>query len=229
MSDPTQTGQTSSADDLFEKLSSGQKKLADAKLESGRGKSLRGTGGRIIKNRPAQNDLKSQESCREEKHVLDNKKTELAKIFERIQEKKKEQEKRRKIKVEKEKNEEKNNEKEENEEKNTKEIELNIKEKERKERTEVDKNEKVSFLKAMFERKGGHNLTQKEKQTPPRRRIRRKAELDVDFKYQKTIDTFLVRKEKEETGNPSKAKRKWEENDQSTIGTLLTPSKRSRK
>ena len=81
----------------------------------------------------------------------------------------------------------------------------------------------------MFERKGGHNLPQKEKQTPPRRRIRRKAELDVDFKYQKTIDTFLVRKEKEETGNPSKAKRKWEENDQSTIGTLLTPSKRSRK
>ena len=76
----------------------------------------------------------------------------------------------------------------------------------------------------MFERKGGHNITQKEKQTPPRRRIRRKAELEVDFKYQKTIDTFLVRKEKVETGNPTKAKRKWEENDANEIGTLLTPS-----
>ena len=50
----------------------------------------------------------------------------------------------------------------------------------------------------------------------------------MDFKYQKTIDTFLVRKEKEETGNPTKDKRKWEENDANEIGTLLTPSKRSR-
>ena len=68
-----------------------------------------------------------------------------------------------------------------------------------------------------------------EKQTPPRRRIRRKADLEVDFKYQKTIDTFLVRKETVETGNLIKAKRKWEENDENEVGTLLTPSKKSRK
>ena len=51
----------------------------------------------------------------------------------------------------------------------------------------------------------------------------------MDFKYQKTIDTFLVRKETVETGNPIKAKRKWEENDENEVGTLLTPSKKSRK
>ena len=59
------------------------------KVESGRGKkSIRGTGGRIIKSVPTQNenDLKSQENCRKEGQELNIKKTELAKIFGRIQE-----------------------------------------------------------------------------------------------------------------------------------------------
>ena len=181
---------------------------------------IRRTGSRIGNSKPTlnENDLKSQENRRKEGKELKNKETELAKIFERIKEKKKEQEIRRKTKE--------IHEKKDFKEIKMKEVELKVKEKEGK---EVDKNEKVSFLRAMFERKGGQNTPQREKQTPPRRRIRRKADLEVDFKYQKTIDTFLVRKETVETGNPIKAKRKWEENDENEVGTLLTPSKKSRK
>lgn len=218
---PTQTGQTSSTDDLFERLSSGQKKLADVNAQSGLGnKYIRRTGSRIGNSKPTlnENDLKSQENRRKEGKELKNKETELAKIFERIKEKKKEQEIRRKTKE--------IHETKDFKEIKMKEVELKVKEKEGK---EVDKNEKVSFLRAMFERKGGQNTHQREKQTPPRRKIRRKADVEVDFKYQKAIDTFLVRKETMETGNPIKAKRKWEENDENEVGTLLTPSKKSRK
>ena len=189
--------------------------------QSGLGnKYIRRTRSKIGNSKPTlnENDLKSQENRRKEGKELKNKETELAKIFERIKEKKKEQEIRRKTKE--------IHEKKDFKEIKTKEVELKVKEKEGK---EVDKNEKVSFLRAMFERKGGQNTPQREKQTPPRRRIRRKADLEVDFKYQKTIDTFLVRKETVETGNPIKAKRKWEENDENEVGTLLTPSKKSRK
>ena len=108
-----------------------------------------------------------------------------------------------------------------------KEVELKVKE--TKEGKKVNKNEKVSFLRAMFERKGCQNTPQRGKQTPPRRRIRRKAEFKVDFKYQMKIDTFLVRKDTVETGNPAKTKGKWEGNNENEVGTLLTPSKKSRK
>ena len=71
------------------------------KVESGRGKkSIRGTGGKIIKSMPAQNenDLKSQENCRKEKQELDNKKTELAKYLSVFRKKRKNRKKEGKLK-----------------------------------------------------------------------------------------------------------------------------------
>ena len=97
----TQTGQTGSTNDLFERLSSGQKKLADMNAHSGRGKRcIRKTESRIVNSKPTinENDLKSEDNCSIERKELDNKETELAKIFERIKEKKKEQEIRIKTK-----------------------------------------------------------------------------------------------------------------------------------
>ena len=99
-------------------------------------------------------------------------------------------------------------------------------EKEEKEGKEDNKTEKVSFLTAMFEGKRYHDAQQREKQTPKRRRNRGKAAKEVDFKYQRRIDTFLERKEVVVTGKPTPVKRKREEEKEKDIGMLITPKKR---
>ena len=80
----------------------------------------------------------------------------------------------------------------------------------------------------MFEGRKYLDTQEKEKHTPKRRRYRRKAEKEVDFKYQRRIDTFLERKEVVETGTPTPVKRKREEDleKDKEIGTLITPKKK---
>ena len=99
-------------------------------------------------------------------------------------------------------------------------------EEEEKEGKEDNKTEKVSFLTAMFEGKRYHDAQQREKQTPKRRRNRGRAAKEVDFKYQRRIDTFLKRKEVVVTGKPTPVKRKREEEKEKDIGMLITPKKR---
>ena len=71
-----------------------------------------------------------------------------------------------------------------------------------------------------------HDAPQRGKQMPKRRRNRGKAAQEVDFNYQRRIDTFLERKKVVEDGNPTPIKRKKEEEKEKDIGMLITPKKR---
>ena len=78
----------------------------------------------------------------------------------------------------------------------------------------------------MFEGRKYLDAQQKEKHMPKRRRYRRKAENEVDFKYQRRIDTFLERKEVVATGTATPVKRKREKEIEKEVGTLITPKKK---
>ena len=129
-------------------------------------------------------------------------------IFERIKKKKLEQEKRKLEVTEKEKDNIKNESKE-NENKEIKE----------------EKQEKVSFLTALFESRKNQSISQTKNNTPKRRTVRRKKKRDVENDYQRKIDSYLIGNEEGTVGKPTQAKRKRENHDEKEIGTLITPKK----
>ena len=103
----------------------------------------------------------------------------------------------------------------------------------RKENTELEKEneerkskpEKVSFLKAMFERKESQN-THPRKVTPIKRRKRKEVK-DISDKNQRKIDTYLVGKSKLSGEKSTPAKRKLDDF-LVDFGSLTTPEKKKR-
>ena len=163
--------------------------------------------------------------------VTENK--ELNEVFERIKEKKRKQEERKKDNGKDINNLESKKEIKDKKEENTnKEIITTISnEKKDKEVGIKDKNEgkeKVSFLRIMFENKGKDNSNKTNSTVPvsKSRRRRKKEEIEVSLKNQRSIREFLPGIQKGDKEDQSYGKRKLEDNDLFRIGSPKTPKSR---